>query len=287
MDIKPPSDFTEQSTDDVASASWVYIDQTMTEPQFLMLPTAETAVFAKKGDHKLSNEDSVLVYDLGKKGIVLAIADGVGGHSHGGEASKIAIETLRDILTTDSIFSTVRESIIRSFDEANRKILDTYEDAATTLIVAEILGSSVRFYFAGDSLALIASGRGRLKYRVYGHNPIDYGILAGVFNELTYDPFGMRHMVTNVVGSQDMQIQVGSFLELSPQDTIILGSDGLFDNLPTKEIASALGPRETSEVADKLALKVKQRMESEEPEYAKPDDVSFVIYRGKLVNSKK
>ena len=48
MDIKPPSDFTEQSTDDVASASWVYIDQTMTEPQFLMLPTAETAVFAKK-----------------------------------------------------------------------------------------------------------------------------------------------------------------------------------------------------------------------------------------------
>ena len=36
-----------------------------------------------------------------------------------------------------------------------------------------------------------------------------------------------RHVVSNFVGSDDMRIEVGSFMELAERDTLIIASDGL------------------------------------------------------------
>lgn len=254
----------------------------MVNPEVLSSPLGEVAFFLKKGKKKQQNEDSLLITTIGDDTLLLAIADGVGGHANGAEASKIATDTLSEIIQQRSKDEPkIRNLVMDAFEEINEKIVSNFDEAATTLIVAEISNYSVKFYLAGDSIALIASARGRLKYRVYGHNPVDYGILAGIWDDSHYDPMNTRHIVLSVLGSEDMQIITSSSLTLSVHDTLVIGSDGLFDNLPPREIAKILGGKDLVQVSNQLKDRVNVKMESTDKDYSKEDDLSFIIFRPK------
>ena len=252
----------------------------MERPELFETSYGSLAVFLKKGTKKPRNEDSLVVAHLEDKGLVLAVADGVGGHADGDLASKLAIDTLIEIMEREPFGEAkIRNLVLDAFEEGNERIIRSFQDAATTLVVAEIREQAVRFYLAGDSLALISSSRGRLKYRLYGHNPVDFGILAGVWDESHYDPMGTRHMVTSVLGSEDMQVQVTSSLVLSPGDTLVLGSDGLFDNLSSREISKIIANKNLELAAAHLQEKVASQMKSGNLEYSKEDDLSFILFR--------
>ncbi len=49
-----------------------------------------------------------------------------------------------------------------------------------------------------------------------------------------------RHLVSNVVGTDDMRIELGPPLKLARYDTVLLASDGLLDNLYTDEIVELI-----------------------------------------------
>ena len=55
-----------------------------------------------------------------------------------------------------------------------------------------------------------------------------------------------RHVVSNVIGSPDMRIEIGSAIEMDLRDTLVLASDGLSDNLHVTEIVEYVrkGPLE-------------------------------------------
>ena len=55
-----------------------------------------------------------------------------------------------------------------------------------------------------------------------------------------------RHVVSNAIGSSEMHIDVGPPVRLAARDTVLLASDGLFDNLLMKEIVAIVrkGPLE-------------------------------------------
>ncbi len=257
-----------------------FVGLCMERPKCYDTSFGSLAVFLKKGTQKSKNEDSLMVAQLEKRGMVLAVADGVGGHADGDQASKLAIDTLLEIIEREpSGEAKIRNLVLDAFEEGNERIIRSFQDAATTLVVAEIRDQTVRFYLAGDSLALISSGRGRLKYRIYGHNPVDFGILAGVWDESHYDPMGTRHMVTSVLGSEDMQVQVTSSLVLTPGDTLVLGSDGLFDNLSSREISKIIAHKNLELAAVQLQEKVASQMKSGDLEYSKEDDLSFILFR--------
>jgi serine/threonine protein phosphatase PrpC len=84
-----------------------------------------------------------------------------------------------------------------------------------------------------------------------------------------------------VLGAPDMRIEVGSQLPIAPRDTLLLASDGLSDNLRTEEIVALLrtGPLEAA--CDRLAELARARMHAPgEGEPCKPDDLTFVAFRG-------
>ncbi|MEI8026025.1 MAG: PP2C family serine/threonine-protein phosphatase [Pseudomonadota bacterium] len=276
MDVKTV--FLPQITEGISYSRFVGF--CMERPEFFETSCGSLAVFLKKGTKKSRNEDSLMVAQLENRGMVLAVADGVGGHADGDQASKLAIDTLIEIIEREPFSDAkIRNLVLDAFEEGNERIIRSFQDAATTLMVAEIKDQAVRFYLAGDSLALISSSRGRLKYRVYGHNPVDFGILAGVWDESQYDPMGTRHMVTSVLGSEDMQVQVTSSLVLTPGDTLVLGSDGLFDNLSSREISKIIAHKNLDLAASQLQEKVASQMKSGDLEYSKEDDLSFILFR--------
>lgn len=77
-----------------------------------------------------------------------------------------------------------------------------------------------------------------------------------------------------------MRIDVGSPTELAPNDTLVLASDGLSDNLLTPEIVELVrkGPIETASSA--MAERAAKRMEIADGDTpSKPDDLTFLVFR--------
>ena len=75
-------------------------------------------------------------------------------------------------------------------------------------------------------------------------------------------------------------LALGPTLELSARDTLLLASDGLFDNLYVDEIVERVrrGPLEAA--GRRLAEECARRMSRErEGRPSKPDDVTFLVYR--------
>lgn len=86
-------------------------------------------------------------------------------------------------------------------------------------------------------MILVTGQKGKIKLHTISHSPVGYVVHAGLLDETEAMHHEDRHLVSNIIGSKDMHIEVGSTAELVPRDTLVMASDGLFDNLHLEEIA--------------------------------------------------
>jgi len=252
------------------------------------LPSASlgdvVAYCSRAPEKKSDNEDAAAVFECGPDCLLLAAADGVGGHPAGEAAAAVALAALHDaVLDAPSEPDALRAAVLGAFDEANRAVMALGNGSATTLAVAEIRGRTVRTYHVGDAAVLVFGGRGKVKLQTIAHSPVGYALEAGLLDEAAAMAHDERHMVSNVVGDPAMHLGVSSPLRLSPRDTVVVASDGLFDNLYTEEIAEILrrGPLERAVRA--AAEECRGRMRDPRPDRpSKPDDLTLLAYRGRV-----
>ncbi len=206
------------------------------------------------------------------------VADGLGGQPGGATASEIAVNTLAQSLKQPGI--TPREAILQGFDQANHEIMDTGTGAATTLAVVEVKNHQLRPYHVGDSRVVVTGQRGKQKLFTVSHSPVGYAIEAGFLNEEEAISHEQRHLVSNVVGAEDMNISMGSLVTMAQRDTLLLASDGLFDNLYYEEIIALIRKGPLQAAACNLVEVAHNRMASHDSLLpCHPDDLSFIIYR--------
>jgi serine/threonine protein phosphatase PrpC len=227
------------------------------------------------------NEDAAALVSLGPTSAVLLVADGLGGGPSGQQASSLAIETV-----VDSIAEGVREdlmlrsAILNGLERANRAVQEMRIGAATTMAVVELQDGLVRPYHVGDSMILIVGQRGKIKLQTISHSPVGFAVEAGLLNEEEAMFHDDRHVVSNVVGCPQMKIELGPSVKLAPRDSVLLASDGLFDNLYVEEIVERVrkGPLESA--TQRLASDSRRRMNTPaETQPNKPDDLTFVLFR--------
>lgn len=269
-----------------AGASRLYTDEDMSSATGVRLAGGLAVVYsARSPDRDGPNQDSAGLFALDAGQGVLAVADGLGGQSGGANASRLALEALSQALSqslagAESEKAPIRGDILDGIEAANRAVLELGIGAGTTLAAVEVLLDTLRPYHVGDSEILVVGQRGRVKLQTISHSPVGYAIEAGVLDEEEAMHHDERHIVSNVVGSSEMRIEVGSPLSLAPRDTVLLASDGLFDNLGVAEIVETIRKGPLVDAAGQLAALCSARMLAPAAgEPSKLDDVTFILYR--------
>ena len=250
--------------------------------EHLAWPGAEVAVYSRRSPAKTTaNEDGALVAYLAPESLVLAVADGVGGHAAGEEASRRTLQALRTSLAEVGEGNQVREAVLAGIDRANASVLELGSGAATTIVAVVIEDGHVRAYHVGDSQALAFGGRGKLKLETIPHSPVGFGVEAGLLaaeDALSHED---RHIVSNVVGDADMHIGLSARVPLCPRDSVVVASDGLFDNIPVAKVTEMLRRGPLDAAVDRLVEACATRM----TDGGHPDDLTLVAFRPSRVQA--
>jgi serine/threonine protein phosphatase PrpC len=241
----------------------------------------QVALFsARNPERETPNEDAAAVIPIDDARGILVVADGAGGLPSGRHASARAIEALRDaVRDADGAEMDTRYAILDGIEAANGAVQDLGVGAATTLVVVAIDHGFIRPYHVGDSMILVTGQRGRRKLETIAHSPTGYAVESGLMNEQEAIVHEERHLVSNLVGTKDMRIEVGARLELAPRDTVLLATDGLSDNLLTEEIVAHVRRGALGASATRLASACRQRAAGGDARAGKPDDITFIAFR--------
>lgn len=227
------------------------------------------------------NEDAAAVVPVMENSGLLLVADGVGGQRGGDLASGALVDQfLASFSRADLASDSLRAGVLDAIERANTEIIDMGIGAATTAAIIEVAGETVRPYHIGDSMILVVGQRGKVKYQSVSHSPVGFAVEAGMLDEEEAMFHESRHLVSNVVGASDMRIEIGPQVRLAKRDTVLLATDGLFDNLHLDEIIELVrkGPLEAA--VENLANAAMTRMErplANQP--SKPDDTTIAAFR--------
>jgi len=260
----------------------VFFQADMAEGGVYPIAGGNAAVFSTRAPGKQTpNEDAAALIDVNGQAGVLVVADGMGGMPVGQRASCLAIRQLLEALQeAPPEEPSLRAVILNGIERANRAIDQLGLGAASTMIVAEIQGRSVRPYHVGDSMILVVGQRGKIKLQTISHSPVGYAVESGLLDEAEAMHHEDRHLVSNMLGAADMRIEVGSAIELAARDTLLLASDGLFDNLHVHEIVERIRKGPLERVMQALAAACRCRMQAAtDGQPSKPDDLTFVAFR--------
>jgi PPM family protein phosphatase len=233
------------------------------------------------------NEDVAALWQTSSSNGVLAVADGLGGHVGGERASRLAIETVQQSLHEAIVpdddgpaSDQLRGAILNGIESANATVRELGTGAATTLALVEIQGHTIRTYHVGDSAILLTGQRGKMKLQTIAHSPIGYAVEAGLMEEEDAIHHEARHVISNVIGSEQMRIEMGPPIEMARRDTLILASDGLFDNLLPNEVVEFVRSGPLDLAVGAMVTEAQRRMSAQHGSApSKPDDLTVIAYR--------
>lgn len=229
------------------------------------------AVLSDVGMVRTNNEDAaiILVPDdeavLHKRGYLLILADGMGGHNSGEVASRIAVEVFgREYYNSDL---NIIKSLKHALEKANKVIYESsLTDAAlrgmgTTITGIVIKNKEIYLTQVGDSRAY--SFRGGVPSQLSKDQTlVQYKIDRGEIRPEEADTHPERNVLTNALGTKpfiDGEIQQLQF-DWDDDVSILLCSDGLYEYVKEKEMAGLLQAEANIEqVAIGMVEKAKNR----------------------------
>ncbi len=259
-----------------------YLRREMSEPETLALAGGDVVVFTTaRRPGGAPNEDAAGVVPIDEQRAALLLADGLGGAADGARAAGIAITRIVErLLQHEDGDNALRNAILDGIDEANRAIRSRAVGAGTTILAVELAAGCFRTCHAGDSMAVLVDARGRPIWRTPPHSPVGYAIEAGLLDETAAMSHGSRHLLANALGKKALHVELAAFRKLRPGETLILASDGLFDNLLLQEVGERARHHDLVRVVDDLVATAGRRMLSpDSANLSKPDDLTIIAYR--------
>ena len=201
------------------------------------------------GQVRTVDEDSILAADLSfgvnsesSKFLLLAVADGMGGHAKGEEASKIALNAIARAVIPDLLNNTPFTKILeKGIQNANQDILDyTAENPeasgmGTTSVCAVVKDNQIHLANVGDSRAYRVSDDEICRV-TKDHSYVQALIDEGEITEEQAREHPRKNEITRAVGIMP-SIEVDTMkLTLDSDESLLLCCDGVIAHLSDDDI---------------------------------------------------
>jgi PPM family protein phosphatase len=211
-----------------------------------------------------SNQDA---HYMDPQGRFFIVADGMGGHAGGEEASRIATQQIKDYLVANWNSSKSGQDLLKqALLQANEAILLDQQnhleraDMGTTAVVVLFHDAESSWVaHVGDS-RLYRFRESQLKQVTEDHTWVARALKVGDItpDEARIHPF--RHVLSRCLGREDLhQVDVEA-LDVKVGDRLLLCSDGLTEELVQEKIALCL---QEDSMLDKVALSLVEAAKEE------------------------
>ncbi len=214
----------------------------------------------------------------GRGGTLLILADGMGGHASGAQASEMAVNTLLELYRRHQSDPLVK-TLERGFQEANRLLFEksakmlTAKGMGTTLVAAFLKGSRLQFAHVGDSRGYLINRVGISQF-TEDHSYVASLVKAGVIAPEEAEDHPESHVLTRAIGLQET-VSVDTSrqpLNVKKGDYVLLCCDGLWGVVPDDKILACI--RQDLEPDRISANLVKQAVDN-----GGPDNITVLIAR--------
>ncbi|MYI82419.1 MAG: serine/threonine-protein phosphatase [Chloroflexi bacterium] len=220
------------------------------------------------------NEDAAATLALPDGSLLLAVADGLGGHPGGEVASHAALDALIERLRAQPPADPTA-ALRDAFEEANRAVRARQHGAnarmGATLVAALVRGSRAWTANVGDSRAyLVPLDGGAARRLTEDHSWVEEQIRAGLLEP--DDPLAAlnRHVITRAIGLEERAgTDVTGPIALPDPCLLLLSSDGLHGVLDDAEIGRVV-TESGGDYASELIDAVLDR--------GAPDNVAVALY---------
>ena len=203
-----------------------------------------------KGMVRKANQDA---YHIDPDGRFFIVADGMGGHAGGEEASRIAIETTHTYLERNWGETDTKNLLAQALIAANDAIVADQEknaqraDMGTTLVMIAFREDAVWSAHVGDSRLYRLRGD-KLTQITEDDTWVARAMKLGQLTAEEAKVHPLRHVLSHCLGRRDLrQINIQP-QDIQSSDRILLCSDGLTEEVPYAEISILLQAK-TNELA--------------------------------------
>jgi protein phosphatase len=198
------------------------------------------------------NEDSLLDRPARR---LWAVADGMGGHSFGDVASKMAVDAL-DALAPQPTLRQALDDARAALLGVNQALLAEavargVEVIGSTVVVLLAHGRTATCMWAGDSRIYLCRGGG-LHQLTRDHNQFEELQVRNNMSAAEASTYPGGSMITRALGAAAMLELDDVELQVSDRDVFLLCSDGLSNAVGPEDIYAALAGGDCRQAADKL-----------------------------------
>lgn len=200
---------------------------------------------------------------------LFVVADGMGGHANGQDASRLAIQTIVDYLVPkisagdislddDSYVNLLKDGVQRANQAVHQRNMEERADMGTTMTAALVIGAMAYVANVGDSRTYLYRQPEGLRKITQDHSVVASLVEAGIIKPDDIYTHPKRNQIYRSLGEKPVVEVDGFTVPLLPGDRLLLCSDGLWDMVRDPDIqrviAAPVNPAQTGKDLIKAAL---------------------------------
>jgi len=200
---------------------------------------------------------------------LFVVADGMGGHANGQDASRLAIQTIINYvlpilsagneMNDEGFVKLLSDGVQQANHAVNQNNQERRADMGTTMTAALVVGSMAYIANVGDSRTYLYREPEGLTKITHDHSVVASLVDAGVIKPDDIYTHPKRNQIYRSLGEKPV-VEIDTFkVQLQPGDKLLLCSDGLWDMVRDPEIqrvmrTPASDPAQTTSGLIKAAL---------------------------------
>jgi serine/threonine protein phosphatase PrpC len=234
-------------------------------------PGIEVASLTDVGCQRENNEDSYLYWEpagdeeFQRKGRLAVIADGMGGHEGGLEASRLAVETVREVYD-QGFRDDPQTALVESFAAAHARIQEfaerhpAFHGMGTTCTALVLRDRQLYFAHVGDSRLYLLRDAQVLRL-TRDHSYVGRLVENGIVRAEDAEKHPQRHILTAALGAgREVAVDGAEHgVALQDGDDLLLCTDGLWSVVTEEELEMAVTANTPAECCAFLVKLARQR----------------------------